>query len=242
MHFRYTVLVYSVNGLDLMGRHPIRAISDSARGRSFQELQDFAAEMFNNEPAIAESYTGDSWTAEFMEYGCYCNKFVRGGGRVESDDVHENLCLELYACYKCIGIDYDTGEYGKGAYASTEISYNAEITNGNEFMCKDSAANYITSLYAATDNMTRHVCECDKNFVTKALENKKKCSNGENEYCLNDTYRFSNGWVSDENCKDQGMNQGANHDACCGTYPDRRAYDSERLLCCDGKLTASTFC
>ena len=31
MHFPYTVLVYSVNGLDLMGRHPIRAISDSGK-------------------------------------------------------------------------------------------------------------------------------------------------------------------------------------------------------------------
>ena len=65
--------------------------------------------MFNNDPQIDGSYSGESWTAEFMEYGCYCNKFVRGGGRVEAEDVHENLCLELYACYKCIGIDYDTG-------------------------------------------------------------------------------------------------------------------------------------
>ena len=28
-----------------------------------------------------------------MEYGCYCNKFLTGGGKVGTDDFHENLCL-----------------------------------------------------------------------------------------------------------------------------------------------------
>ena len=52
----------------------------------------------------------------------------------------------------------------------------------------------------------------------------------------------ANGWDSKGDCKDKGMNQGANHDKCCGTYPDRRAYDSENLMCCDGKLTGNTIC
>ena len=65
--------------------------------RSFRQLQDFAAEMFNNDPAISKTYTGESWTEEFMEYGCYCNKAMRGGGKPDPTipDSHESLCLGL---------------------------------------------------------------------------------------------------------------------------------------------------
>ena len=83
-----------LNGLDLNGKLEIKV--SSPRSRTFRQLQDFAAEMFNADPDIKTVYDGDSWTEEFMTYGCYCNKFVRGGGRVESNDIHENMCLGLY--------------------------------------------------------------------------------------------------------------------------------------------------
>ena len=61
--------------------------------KTFQQVEDFAAEIFNADPAISKEYTGTSWTKEFMEYGCYCNKLLRGGGKVDEMDIHENLCL-----------------------------------------------------------------------------------------------------------------------------------------------------
>ena len=76
-----------------------------------------------------------------MEYGCYCNKALRGGGKVGTDDSHENLCLELYACYKCINIDY---KYQEGQYAGTELKYNADLTKNNKFTCRKK--NYLALL------------------------------------------------------------------------------------------------
>ena len=42
-----------------------------------------------------------------MEYACYCNKIVSGGGAVPDGDENDAVCLDLYKCYKCINIDYD---------------------------------------------------------------------------------------------------------------------------------------
>merc|ERR1712176_863263 len=109
--------------------------------RTFKQLQDFAAEMFNNDKAIKEEYDGETWTQAFMEYGCYCNKALQGGGKVGTDDSHENLCLELYACYKCINIDY---KYQEGEYAGTELKYNADLTKNNKFTCRKK--NYLALL------------------------------------------------------------------------------------------------
>jgi len=56
-------------------------------------LEDFAAEMFNADPEVTVSYTGESWSTEFMRYGCYCNKLLTGGGRLPQHDEHEALCM-----------------------------------------------------------------------------------------------------------------------------------------------------
>jgi hypothetical protein len=42
----------------------------------------------------ADSYNAETWAKEFMEYGCYCNKLVRGGGRLPGGtDPHEKICI-----------------------------------------------------------------------------------------------------------------------------------------------------
>ena len=43
-----------------------------------------------------------------MNYACYCNTRVTGGGAVPgAEDPNDELCNDLYKCYKCINIDYD---------------------------------------------------------------------------------------------------------------------------------------
>ena len=45
---------------------------------------------------------------KFMNYACYCNTRVTGGGAVPgTEDPNDELCNDLYKCYKCINIDYD---------------------------------------------------------------------------------------------------------------------------------------
>ena len=91
-------------------------------------MESLAVELFNNDPVVQEKsdmypFDHETWTAEvsekvsnsiltslfqFMEYACYCNKIVKGGGSVPgAQDPNDALCLDLYKCYKCINIDYD---------------------------------------------------------------------------------------------------------------------------------------
>ena len=108
--------------------------------RTFKQVEQFAAEIFNADAVVAkyqkdnnmDGYTADSWTAEFMNYGCYCNSKLMGGGTTpDANDPHENLCLALYGCYKCINIDYDH----TGQYAASIMTYNADINKHNELNC-----------------------------------------------------------------------------------------------------------
>merc|ERR1712176_478474 len=84
--------------------------------RTFQNLEGLAVQMFNNDPDViavmGRNYFDEkSWTEEFMNYACYCNTRVAGGGSV-GDDPNDALCNDLYKCYKCINVDYDhTGAY-----------------------------------------------------------------------------------------------------------------------------------
>ena len=62
-------------------------------------MESLAADMFNKQLG-EDVFTADSWTDAFMEYGCYCNKLVQGGGHLpgtaasdDDYDVHENLCM-----------------------------------------------------------------------------------------------------------------------------------------------------
>ena len=43
--------------------------------RSFKQLQDFAAEMFNNDKAIKEEYDGDSWTEVIIKFQKFYSRF-----------------------------------------------------------------------------------------------------------------------------------------------------------------------
>jgi len=254
MLFKNVLFFAAGSALELNGKAPI--MISGPRQRTFRQLQDFAAEIFNADPDVSTVYTGDSWTKEFMEYGCYCNKAMRGGGKPDplNPDVHENLCLELYACYKCINIDYDHSVTADGTYAAVKMQYSAEITGDNRLSCLDKLADghslrheghHDEETTSGDDidprNCPRHVCECDKHFVHTLLKHHKKCLAGEARFCLNDKYRYDNGWVPEQDCQDIGMNQ-LEHDKCCGTYPIRKAYSSDRLMCCDGRLTANTVC
>ena len=62
----------------------------------------------NSTYPYAELYNAETWTNEFMEYGCYCNKVVRGGGRLPGGtDLHEKTCIgKWFAKNQEITVDF----------------------------------------------------------------------------------------------------------------------------------------
>jgi len=103
-----------------------------------------------------------------MEYACYCNRLVSGGGAVPGDtDPNDALCLELYKCYKCINIDYDiAGKYNT-------VSYNANYNEKeNAIKCKDDKKSNHEQ-----GNISYNICNCDRQFAHSLLDNYKECLN-----------------------------------------------------------------
>ena len=103
-----------------------------------------------------------------MEYACYCNRLVSGGGAVPGDtDPNDALCLELYKCYKCINIDYDiAGKYNT-------VSYNANYNEKeNAIKCKDDKKSSHEQ-----GNISHNICNCDRQFAHGLLDNYKECLN-----------------------------------------------------------------
>lgn len=246
----FSLLPAFAHSFQLNGGLPILIKSPNSPQRTFTQLEDLAAKIFNNDPEITKTYTASTWTAEFMEYGCYCNKVLRGGGKLPTADFHESICMDLYACYKCINIDYDH----EGTYAATEMVYNAKIDqSSNSLDCLNELhpfeqmrdANHDHDHEVNPDNCPRHVCECDKNFIAKLLTNHKRCLGGETQYCLTDTYRHTfegnKNFVPNEMCLAIGANI-VDHDMCCGDYPVRKPFLSSQKSCCNGELTLSTIC
>lgn len=253
--FCFFTLANVANSLQLNGDKDI--LINNGNTRTFSNLESYAAEIFNNDPLIIsmrnegtypshfpQDYSAENWTDEFMEYGCYCNKILRGGGRLPGGtDIHEQTCIDLYTCYKCINIDYDH----EGTYAAEKMVYDAEISTENELTC----LNPIThgdvrkrrEPHDHAENCPRHVCECDKEFVRKMLNNHHICLEDANSpYCLNDEYRHTSensglipAFVPKKHCMNIGEHK-KDLNACCGSYPSRKPYQTEEKSCCDGNL------
>ena len=103
-----------------------------------------------------------------MNYGCYCNTRVAGGGSV-GEDPNDALCNDLYKCYKCINIDYDH----TGAYAAEVMTYDAFYNKSSEDIECQNAEHFHD--HNGLGECPFNICQCDRRFVRGLLENYKKC-------------------------------------------------------------------
>merc|ERR1712113_333005 len=130
-------------------------------GRTFKEMEDLAVKMFNDDEIVqnhlgSNFFTKEKWTDMFMQYGCYCNTRVSGGGSVPGpSDPNDELCNDLYKCYKCINIDYNH----EGNYAAEEMVYAASYdSNTKSIQCQDNA-------HDVSEECPHNICRCDRNFI-----------------------------------------------------------------------------
>ena len=147
-------------------------VLDKRRGkasRTYQELEDLAVQMFNDDDELKSNnieFTKDSWKSHFMEYACYCNTKVLGGGVAPGgEDANDELCNTLYKCYKCINIDYDH----TGTYAAEEMVYTAHYDpSEKEIQCTNNHHNH-------NEECPHNICQCDRLFIQGLLQNYKDC-------------------------------------------------------------------
>jgi len=237
-------LVSMVAGLEMQTPNgdyiPVQVL-DRRRGgkasRTYQELEDLAVEMFNDDSEIQENsivFTKASWKAQFMDYACYCNSRVLGGGNPPTgEDANDDLCNSLYKCYKCINVDYDH----TGQYAAEVMEYTAHYDAvDKEIKCTNNQHNH-------NEECPHNICQCDRKFITGLLTNYKDCVTERNvSKCYNPALQHSNGFDRFE-CFGFQEQQMVVNDVCCGEYPWRRPFSESRHECCaDGRLRQHGTC
>jgi len=204
--------------------------------RIYKELEDLAVKMFNDD-VIIKSYKGEnyftkeSWTQEFMNYACYCNTRVTGGGAVPgTEDPNDELCNDLFKCYKCINIDYDH----EGTDTAEVIVYTANYEPATKtIQCLDQA-------HLSQEECPHNICQCDRQFIIRLLHNYKQCILGNDSKCYKDSWRYSEGFDR-KTCFTE--KHSVINDKCCGVYPNRVAYNGTRLECCsDDRLRQPGTC
>ncbi|CBY07041.1 unnamed protein product [Oikopleura dioica] len=168
---------------------------------------------------------------QFTNYGCYCwivgpMRGVIGGG--QTVDEIDNLCGQLYKCYKCLNLDHGSSpnlfEYS--------VHFNVNEIGERTLDCQ------------AGPNVD--ACKCDVMFAEKLAGVNTQCEadmlagETDSKFCVNEKYRTLNGGGpfdptdnSDEGCLKINMDGHNAKDQCCGQYPDRLPFDSMSRECCE---------
>lgn len=171
---------------------------------------------------------------KFCGYGCWC--FPDGStdimvGKGPALDPIDRTCFHLRQCYKCLekdGCDYKDTSYSFKAVID-------EITGDRNIIC-DSNQNACR----------RNLCECDREMargiVQESLQWKQQ---------LHDRYGFdrermcSGAGHSNQSAKTQWKFNGTKDkqpEQCCGSYPKRHPFDSNKSQCCDNRLVGIGSC
>lgn len=159
----------------------------------------------------------------FWGYGCWCN-FDKADfqGRGTPVDEADRLCRDASLCFECATIDGDAenakcNPYNQD-YTSTVVR-NPKTPNtlsGISFTCPWDKNNF--------DSCSVRTCLCELNFISKIWS--MMIAGG----AVNNDYKHSNGKFD---VAAQCQSNSNPHDKkCCGTYPDRKPFNSESNECC----------
>lgn len=170
---------------------------------------------------------------KFCGYGCWCfpdgsNDIMLGKGP-QLDEI-DRTCYHLRQCYKCL-------EMENCDYKDTSYTFEANedpITGQRNLVC-DTEQN----------GCRRSLCECDREMASGIVEHQLKWKRQLHERYDFDRSKYCSGPanqpVSENNWQFQQIHElpgdvDRQDEKCCGNYPKRHPFDSNRHQCCDNKL------
>jgi len=194
-----------------------KADEENPGGKKFSAVIDFSLSQ------ITTGLSSSVFNKRIQNYGCHCfpgNTRVPGGKGPAVDDM-DSLCRDLSRCRSCVAmnnpghVDADQGKY---KYSVTGSTIDCSMNN---------------------DNGKLEQCECDKNFAIQL-------GNIWDDASFNTFY-----WMAKNNNDPQfdapntcvsGGAAGV-QDACCGSVPNWRPYNSAMYECCaNGSLASVGSC
>lgn len=169
---------------------------------------------------------------KFCGYGCWC--FPDGStdimlGKGPQLDEIDRTCYHLRQCYKCLQME--NCDYKDTSY--TFQAFEDPVTQERQLICD-----------ANQNNCRRSLCECDREMAYGILENQYKWKKQLHERFDFDRSKYCSGssnpppsgskWQFQQMHELPGFER--KEQKCCGKYPQRHPFDSNRHECCDDKL------
>jgi len=165
-------------------------------------------------------------------YGCWCSfdGLSNRNKGVPQDGIDE-LCQSLQKCYRCSIMDgRDSGDL---CHPWTEEYVVNGQWGGKEIEMQCLEANQ-------DDECAFHTCCCEMSFISRLFEALfEGAANGAPAY--NSEFLHSNGFNYEQTCLPVAPS-GPVQLECCGAYPDRSPFNSERSTCCNEELFYGQSC
>jgi len=146
--------------------------------------------------------------------------------RGEPVDEVDDACKEAYKRYKCIEADFNAGLISDDSVCGGGMFFEYHINGNNEITCgPESDPNYAAD--PAANGCKLAACEIEKAFSERVYVTIGNQMNNSGKKLL----------FQDSNKSNYGLEctsrPGPPRDACCGTYPDRKPYNTDLQSCCE---------
>jgi len=161
--------------------------------------------------------------SKYFNYGCYCSELERFPGMQgngQAVDPIDLTCQMASKCRHCAEIDHNERCHSYRSYSFT-VDHDAKTMT-----CTNDGSD-------PASVCRKNLCLCDKDFVELIVAQ-------QNEYDMTNSLTWGdferygeNGRCGEAACPEEGCKK---PDACCGNYPNRIPFISERRSCCDGRL------
>lgn len=207
--------------------YQIESLENDVDPRRFSGIMDMIYGVVNT------SYSRKVLATMVENYGCHC--FIDNsripGGKGPPVDQQDSLCRKLSQCHSCVSLDYQNH---KKKCDPDVGNYRYTIDGTLKTISCDDQKN--------KDPCKRNACECDRNF---ALEFAKIWDDSTyNRYFWKNKFNIKAGTPTfdmDSTC--QVTSFGSPKNQCCGSYPERKPFNSVLYDCCaDGSVKSVGSC
>lgn len=164
------------------------------------------------------------------------------GGNGQPVDELDNACLKAFSNYRCFRYDLMENNFKKfnvvyGPYEKCHFGVPFEYhmgKNGGIICGPDSNPGY---RYNRAENACKlYACNIERDFANNAFA---ILQNAPGDYARANIQNFNLG-IEGKCVKKNNVN--TSRDMCCGNYPNRFPYDSNKEDCCAGKVTSIGAC
>ena len=163
----------------------------------------------------------------YWGYGCYCNfdnTYFKGRG-APVDEMDE-LCKAASQCYACVVMDGDD----ENQTCDPHVTGYTAITLPSGQPGEPKQTIQQSCSHSDNNNCSKRTCNCQLDFVSKAWNLMMS-----GKFNLNlPAYKHSEGNFDDAVCDSSSAGSGGppKEPECCGQYPSRKPYYSNKMACC----------